>query len=69
MSRKHKEVYRPPRIKAVSFVVEIGLNVSSIRFEPDTWDNGMPGSHTSEFYRDNLADDGNTTTSFEIERW
>ena len=69
MIRERKEVYSPPRIKTVSFVVEMGLGMSSASFEQDTWDDDTPGSHTSVFERDNLGGDGNTTTSFEFERW
>jgi hypothetical protein len=69
MIRKRKEVYSPPRIKTVSFVVEMGLGVSATRFELDTWDEDMPGSHSSLFERDDWAGDGNSTTSFEFERW
>jgi hypothetical protein len=69
MIRERKEVYSPPRIKTVSFVVEMGLGMSSTRFELDTWDDDTPGSHTTGFDSDYLGGDGNTTTSFELERW
>ena len=49
--------------------MEMGLGMSSTRFELDTWDDDTPGSHTTGFERDYLGGDGNTTTSFELERW
>ena len=36
MKREHNEVYSPPEIKTVSFVVEIGLGISATRFEMDS---------------------------------
>ena len=69
MTRKRREVYSPPRIKTVSFVVEMGLGMSSARFELDTWDDDMPGSHSSLFEREDWIGDGDGTTSFEFERW
>ena len=44
MKREHNEVYSPPEIKTVSFVVEIGLGISATRFEMDSWDDDSPGS-------------------------
>ena len=70
MTRKHKEVYSPPNIKTVSFVVEMGLGMSTLRFEPMTWDNDTPGSHSSLFGQSDWnSDGGNSTTSYELERW
>ena len=70
MTRERKEVYSPPKIKTVSFVVEMGLGVSTVRFEPMTWDDGTPGSHSSLFEHDDWNNQGgNFTTSFEMERW
>ena len=69
MKERIKEIYRPPVIKVVAFVVEMGLGVSSTRFQLELWDDDTPGSHTSLFERDNWAGDGNNTTSFEMERW
>ncbi len=70
MNRERKEVYSPPRIKTVNFVVELGLGLSTIRFEPLLWDDDTPSSHSSFFERDNWNDQsGNSTTSFEMERW
>ncbi len=69
MNRERREVYSPPRIKAVDFVVEMGLGVSTTRFELDTWDEDMPGSHSNPFERDDLSGNGNRTTSYELERW
>ena len=51
MKREHKEVYSPPEIKTVSFVVEIGLGISATRFEMDSWDDDSPGSRSSLFER------------------
>ena len=64
-----KEVYSSPTLKVVEFVVEMGLGMSTTRFELDTWDDDMPGSHSSLFERDDWTGDGNNTTSFELERW
>ena len=69
MKREHNEVYSPPEIKTVSFVVEIGLDISATPFALDTWDEDSPGSRSSLFERDDWTGDGNATTSFEIERW
>lgn len=69
MKERIKEIYSPPAIKVVEFVVEMGLGVSSTRFEPLFWDNDMPGSHSNPFERDDWSGDGNRTTSFEQERW
>ena len=69
MKRERKEVYSPPRIKTVSFVVEMGLGVSSTRFELVPWDDDTPGSRSSLFERDDWTNNGNTTTSFGLERW
>ena len=70
MKERIKEIYSPPAIKVVAFVVEMGLGVSSTRFEPLFWDDDIPSSHTSLFERDNWNNQsGNSTTSFELERW
>ncbi len=70
MNRERKEVYSPPRIKTVSFVVEMGLGMSTARFVPMTWDEGTPGSHSSLFEQSDWSNQGgNSTTSFEMERW
>ena len=69
MKERIKEIYRPPVIKVVEFVVEMGLGVSSTRFEPLFWDDDVPGSHTNPFERDDWSGDGNRTTSYELERW
>ena len=69
MNRERREVYSPPRIKTVDFAVEMGLGMSTTRFEPLLWDDDMPGSHSSLFERDDLSGDGNRTTSYELERW
>lgn len=76
MNRERKEVYSPPKIKTVSFVVEMGLgmsmglSVSTVCFEPMTWDDGTPSSRSSLFERDDWNNQGgNSTTSFEMERW
>ena len=69
MKERIKEIYSPPVIKVVEFVVEMGLGVSSTRFQLELWDDDTPGSPTSLFERDNWAGDGNNTTSFEMERW
>ena len=69
MKERIKEIYSPPVIKVVEFVVEMGFGVSSTRFQLELWDDDTPGSHTSLFERDNWAGDGNNTTSFEMERW
>ena len=69
MKERIKEIYSPPAIKVVEFVVEMGLGVSSTQFQLELWDDDTPGSHTSLFERDNWAGDGNNTTSFEQERW
>ncbi|MBQ9863950.1 MAG: hypothetical protein IJM33_01265 [Bacteroidales bacterium] len=48
----------------------MGLGLSTIRFEPLLWDDDTPSSHSSFFERDNWNDQsGNSTTSFEMERW
>ena len=67
--RERKEVYSPPEIKTVSFVVEMGNSMSSTRFALELWDNDTPGSHSSLFEHDDLSGGGNSTTSFEMERW
>ena len=64
-----KEIYSPPILKVVEFVVEMGLGVSTTHFQLELWDNDMPGSHSSLFERDDWTGDGNSTTSFEMERW
>lgn len=64
-----KEIYSPPKLKVVDFVVEMGLGMSSTRFELELWDDDTPGSHSSLFERDDWTGDGNSTTSFELERW
>ncbi|MBQ9864409.1 MAG: hypothetical protein IJM33_03615 [Bacteroidales bacterium] len=69
MKDRIKEIYSPPAIKVVEFVVEMGLGVSSTRFQLELWDDDTPGSHSTLFERDNWAGDGNNTTSFEMERW
>jgi hypothetical protein len=69
MKDRIKVIYSPPAIKVVEFVVEMGLGVSSTRFQLELWDDDTPGSHSTLFERDNWADDGNNTTSFEMERW
>ena len=70
MNRERKEVYSPPRVKTVSFVVEMGLGLSTLRFEPLLWDDDMPSSNSSRFERDDWNNQsGNSTTSFELERW
>ena len=70
MNRERKEVYSPPKIETVSFVVEMGLGMSTLRFEPMTWDNDTPGSHSSLFGQSDWnSDGGNSTTSYELERW
>ena len=69
MKERIKVIYSPPVIKVVGFVVEMGLGVSSTRFEPLFWDDDIPGSHTNPFERDDLSGDGNRTTSYELERW
>ncbi len=69
MKERIKEIYSPPAIKVVEFVVEMGLGVSSTRFQLELWDDDTPGSHSTLFERDNWAGEGNNTTSFEMERW
>ena len=69
MKKRIKEIYSPPLVKVVEFVVEMGLGMSTTRFEWDTWDDDMPGSHSNSFERDDLSGDGNRTTSYELERW
>ena len=69
MKERIKEIYSPPVIKVVEFVVEMGLGVSTTRFQLELWDDDTPGSHSSLFERDNWVGEGNNTTSFEQERW
>ena len=69
MKERIKEIYSPPAIKVVEFVVEMGLGVSTTQFQLELWDDDTPGSHSSLFERDNWSGDGNSTTSFEMERW
>lgn len=69
MKERIKAIYSPPVIKVVEFVVEMGLGVSTTRFQLELWDDETPGSHSSLFERDNWSGDGNSTTSFEMERW
>lgn len=69
MKERIKEIYSPPTIKVVEFVVEMGLGVSTTQFQLELWDDDTPGSHSTLFERDNWAGDGNNTTSFELERW
>ena len=69
IQRERKEVYSPPIIKTVSFVVEGGLGMSTTGFVPLPWDEDTPGSHSTLFERDNWAGEGNNTTSYEMERW
>jgi hypothetical protein len=48
----------------------MGLGMSTLRFEPMTWDDNTPGSHSSVFGGDDWNNEGgNSTTSFELERW
>ena len=69
MKERIKEIYSPPAIKVVEFVVEMGLGVSTTQFQLELWDDDTPGSHSTLFERDNWEGEGNNTTSFEIERW
>ena len=69
MKRERKEVYSPPKIKTVSFVVEMGLGVSTTSFQQELWDDDTPGSHSSPFEHDEWNNNGNSTTPFEMERW
>jgi hypothetical protein len=69
MKERIKAIYSPPLVKVVEFVVEMGLGVSSTRFQLELWDDDTPGSHSSLFERDDWTGDGNNTTSFELERW
>ena len=69
MKKRIKEIYSPPVIKVVEFVVEMGLGVSTTQFQLELWDDDAPGSHSTLFERDNWAGEGNNTTSFELERW
>jgi hypothetical protein len=69
MKDRIKEIYSPPVIKIVEFVVEMGLGVSTTQFQLELWDDDTPGSHSSLFERDDWTNDGNHTTSFEQERW
>jgi len=64
-----KEIYSPPKLKVVEFVVEMGLGVSTTRFGFELWDNDTPGSRSSAFERDDWSSSGNNTTSYEMERW
>ena len=64
-----KEIYSPPILKVVEFVVEMGLGMSTTQFQLELWDDDTPGSHSSLFERDDWSGDGNSTTSFELERW
>ena len=64
-----KEIYSPPKLKVVEFVVEMGLGVSTTHFQLELWDDDTPGSHSSLFEGDDWNNNGNSTTSFEIERW
>jgi hypothetical protein len=50
--------------------VEIGFGMSTVRFELMTWDDDMSGSQTNLFEQSNWNNEGgNSTTSFEWERW
>ena len=70
MKERIKEIYSPPAIKVVEFVVEMGLGVSTTQFQLELWDDDTPGSHSTLFERDNWnSQNGNSTTSFELERW
>ena len=69
MKDRIKEIYSPPAIKVVEFVVEMGLGVSTTQFQLELWDDDTPGSRSTLFERDNWEGDGNNTTSFEMERW
>ena len=69
MKERIKEIYSPPVIKVVEFVVEMGLGVSTTQFQLELWDDDTPGSHSTLFERDNWEGEGNNTTSFEFERW
>ena len=69
MKERIKEIYSPPDIKVVEFVVEMGLGVSTTQFQLELWDDDTPGSHSTLFERDNWEREGNNTTSFELERW
>ena len=69
MKERIKEIYSPPAIKVVEFVVEMGLGVSTTQFQLELWDDDTPGSHSNPFERDDLSGDGNRTTSYELERW
>ncbi len=70
MKDRIKVIYSPPVIKVVEFVVEMGLGVSTTQFQLELWDDDTPGSHSSLFERDEWNNQsGNSTTSFETERW
>ena len=69
MNRERKEVYSPPIIKTVSFVVEMGLGMSTTGFVPLPWDEDTPGSRSTAFGHNDWTGDGNNTTSYEMERW
>ena len=70
MKRKEKEVYSPPIIQAVSFVVEGGFGASTEKFETDTWDDDMPGSGTTQFATQEWHNEGGRkTTTFETYDW
>ncbi len=70
MNRERKEVYSPPRIKTVSFMVEMGSLFSTTSFVPLPWDDDTPGSHSTVFEQNDWNNEsGNSTTSFELERW
>lgn len=69
MNRERKVVYSPPIIKTVSFVVEMGLTLSTTNYVPMTGDDDLPGIHSNSYGSDDWSNNGNSTTSYEMERW
>lgn len=55
----------------VSFVVEKGMEISTEDFEPETWDEDTPGSHSTTFGAQEWREEGggSSTTAFETYNW
>lgn len=63
--------YSPPKVHMVSFVVEKGMEISTEDFEPETWDEDTPGSHSTTFGAQEWREEGggSSTTAFETYNW
>lgn len=58
-------------VKVVIFSVELGIQLSTMLFDEDTWNNEDPSNNTSSLFgNDNWHNgNGNSNSSFEFDRW